>query len=71
MPGKMPGKSVGRPAQGNNRGFREDPKWNPKPQAGPPVKSSGSVSKPKPPTPKWNPKPQPGPGRIHNAGPGV
>lgn len=74
MPGKMPTasnpRSVGRPAQGNNRGFREDPQWSPKAQPAPVKVSTGSVSKPKS-TGRWAPKPQPAPGRINNVGPGV
>jgi len=70
MPTASNARKVGRPAQGNNRGFREDAKWAPKPQAAPPQVSTGSVSKPKS-TGRWNPKPQAAPGRINNVGPGV
>lgn len=62
------GRKVGRPAQGNNSGFKEDPKWNPKPQPAPPTVSTGTVSKPKG-TGKWRPKPQSAPGSVQNPGP--
>lgn len=62
------GRSVGRPAQGNNSGFKEDPKWSPSSQPAPPVVSTGSVSKPKS-TGRWAPKPQSAPGVVSNPGP--
>jgi hypothetical protein len=64
------GKKVSRPAQGKNSGFKEDPKWSPKPQGGPRVVTQGSVSKPKA-LPKWTPKAQAAPGRVSNPGPAV
>jgi hypothetical protein len=64
------GRQVGRPAQGKNSGFIEDPKWSPKPQPAPRVVTQGSVSKPKA-LPKWSPKAQPAPGRVSNPGPAV
>lgn len=69
MPRNMPGKTVSRPAQGDNKGLREDPKWAPAPQPAPTKVSTGSVSKPKSPTAKARFKPQAGPGRVNNPGP--
>ena len=59
------GRKVARPAQGDNKELREDPKWAPKPQPAPRKVSTGSVSKPKSATAKARFKPQPGPGRIN------
>lgn len=41
------GRKVGRPAQGDNKEFREDPKWAPKPAPAAKVVSSGTASKPR------------------------
>lgn len=41
------GRKVSRPAQGDNKELREDPKWAPRPAPAAKVVSSGSVSKPR------------------------
>ena len=41
------GRKVSRPAQGDNKGLREDAKWSPAPQPAATVVSTGSVSKPR------------------------
>lgn len=47
MARNMPGRSVSRPAQGNNSQMREDPKWAPKQLPAPTVVSTGTVTNPK------------------------
>lgn len=47
MARNMPGKKVGRPAQGDNKGMREDAKWAPKPQPAAKIVGTGTVSNPK------------------------
>lgn len=64
------GRKVSRPAQGKNSGFKEDPKWSPKPQAAPTKVSTGSVSKPNS-TGRWAAKPQAAPKIIQGVGVGV
>jgi hypothetical protein len=71
MARSMPGKTVSRPAQGRNSGFKEDPKWSPKAQPAPVKVGTGTVSNPKSATRKARFKPQGGPGRVSNPGPAV
>jgi hypothetical protein len=63
------GRTVGRPAQGNNSGAKEDPKWSPAPQPAAVVVTQGSVSKPSSAARKARFKPQSAPGRVSNPGP--
>jgi hypothetical protein len=67
MPGKMPGRTIARPAQGVNTLSRPRklPKWAPKPEPAAKQVTRGTLSRPTP-LPKWNPRtlPQDSPGKV-------
>lgn len=70
MPGTDKARSVGRPAQGDNKDMKRKPAFSPKPQPGPPVVSTGTVTNPNS-TGRWRPAPQAAPDIVQGTGPGV